>query len=178
LNDLLKKRRSIRKFKQQPVAPDLIDKLARAALMSPSSRKINPWEFIIVTDPELISKLSACKEHGSAFLKGAPLGIVVIADETKSDVWVEDTSIASVIIQLTAEDLGLGSCWIQVRKRMKDSSTTSEDYVRSVLGLPGNYKVASVIAIGYPAETRPPCDENELLYEKLHSNKFGNCMKL
>ena len=52
-----------------------------------------------------------------------------------SDVWIEDCSIAAIIVHLAAESLGLGSCWIQVRNRQHNAETTSEDYVRDVLGI-------------------------------------------
>ncbi len=175
--ELLIKRRSIRKFKPDIVEQDKIDKLVRAALLAPSSRRINPWQFIVVTDRDILTRLAAAKVHGSAFLKGAPLAIVVIADETKSDVWVEDTSIASIIIQLAAEDMGLGSCWIQIRKRMHDAEQTSEDYVRRLLEIPENYKVASVIAVGHPDEKREPHTEDELVFEKVFVNKYGRHYK-
>jgi len=109
--ELLRKRRSIRKFLPEKVTPEHIDIIIEAALRAPSSRGINPWEFILVDDPEKLSKLATSKQHGSEFLENAPLAIVVCADSTKSDVWVEDCSIAAIIIQLTAWSLGLGSCW-------------------------------------------------------------------
>jgi len=85
--------------------------------MAPSSRSRRPWEFIAVTDKEKLEKLSKIREHSSDFLAGAPLGIVVVANPKTCDVWIEDSSIAAIIIQLSAQSLGLGSCWIQVRER-------------------------------------------------------------
>jgi nitroreductase len=100
-------------------------------------------------------------------LKGAGLGVVVCADETESDVWIEDCSIASIILQLTGQSLGLGSCWIQIRKRMHDDTTTSEEYVRVVLGLSEHMKVESIIAFGYPDEEKPPIPDEQLDYNKI-----------
>ncbi|MGD2125984.1 MAG: nitroreductase family protein, partial [Desulfobacteraceae bacterium] len=74
---LVQKRRSIRKFQTKPVEAEKIDMLVEAALRSPSSMGNNPWEFIMVTDKSLLEKLSRAKQHGSAFLRNAPLGIVV-----------------------------------------------------------------------------------------------------
>ena len=71
---LIEKRRSIRKFKDQPVEEEKIDILVEAALRSPSSMSRNPWEFIVVTDRDCLERLSQAKPHGSTFLKGAPLG--------------------------------------------------------------------------------------------------------
>ncbi len=172
--DILMRRRSVRKFKSTKISKEDIEKIIKAALLSPSSRGLNPWSFIIVTDQELLKKLAFSKEHGSLFLKGAPLGIVVIADETINDVWVEDTSIASVIIQLQVESMDLGSCWIQIRNRMHDSNKTSEDYVKELLDIPDKYKVESIIAIGYPDQEKRPHKEEELEYNKVYTDKFDN----
>ena len=106
--ELLRKRRSIRLFKKERISPAHIDALREAVLRSPSSRGIQPWKFWFVQDPDLIGKLSRAKESGSAFLKGAPLAVVVCGDETMSDVWIEDCSVAAVIVHLAAVSLGLG----------------------------------------------------------------------
>lgn len=114
LLDLLRKRRSIRRYKDRPVEKEIIDILKEVALRSPSSRGINPWRFFFITDKARLEELSRSKEQGSSFLRGAGLGVVVCADEKESDVWIEDCSIASIIMQLAGISLGLGSCWIQI----------------------------------------------------------------
>jgi len=165
--DLVRMRRSIRKYKDKDIDPRTIDDLKEAALRAPSSRGINPWRFVFVDDREILSKLSRAKEHGSDFIKGARLGIVVCADERESDVWVEDCSIASIILQLTGLSLGLGSCWIQIRNRSYSRDRSSEDYVREVLDLPQGLKVESMIAFGYPDEEREPVPGDKLEYDKV-----------
>ncbi|MEI7789314.1 MAG: nitroreductase family protein, partial [Chlorobiaceae bacterium] len=100
--ELLRKRRSIRKYSTEKISPELIEIIIEAALRSPSARALNPWEFILVDDPELILKLSQVKQNGSEFLMNAPFAIVVCADSSKTDFWIEDSSIAAIIIQLTA----------------------------------------------------------------------------
>ena len=170
--DLLKSRRSIRKFQDREVEKEKTDTILKSALLAPSSRARRPWEFIAVTDRKLLEKLSGCREHGSRFLAGAPLGIVVIADPKVCDVWVEDASIASIIIQLSAQALDLSSCWIQVRERFHSGEVKAEDYIKGVLEIPPQYRVESMVAIGYPAEEKRAYDDNELLYEKIHINRF------
>lgn len=172
LYDLIKSRRSIRKFADKEVEKEKIEIILKSVLLSPSSRSIRPWEFIAVTDKELLLKLSQCREHGSQFLSGASLGIVVIADSKACDVWIEDASIASTIIQLSAQSMGLGSCWIQVRQRFHDADKKTEDYIKEVLEIPEKYSVENIIAIGYPAENKIPYDEKELPYNKIHYNKY------
>jgi nitroreductase len=170
---LVKKRRSIRQYQDKPVEKEKIELLIEAALRSPSSRGFNPWEFIVVTDRDLLAKLSKAKPHGASFLKKAPLGIVVCADPEKCDVWVEDASIASIFLHLAAESLDLGSCWIQIRMRMHDQTKTAQEYVQELLNIPGNLNVESMIAIGYPAESKPPHRKENLQYEKVYYNEYG-----
>jgi nitroreductase len=169
---LLQKRRSIRRYRPDRIEEHIIDTLKEAVLRSPSSRGIKPWEFIFVDDPDLLVKLSEAKQHGSSFLKYAVLGVVVCGDERRSDVWVEDCSIASIILQLVAQSLGLGTCWIQIRNRKHNDSTTSEQYIRQVLNLPEHVKVESIISIGYPDEVKKPRPTSSLEYHKIHINTY------
>lgn len=170
--ELLKSRRSIRKFQDREVEKEKLDTILKSALLAPSSRAIRPWEFIAVTDRELLRELSGCKDYGSQFLAGAPLGIVVIADKNACDVWVEDASIAAIIIQLSAQALDLSSCWIQTRERFHSDKIKAEDYIKRVLGIPDNYGVECVIAIGYAAEEKPAYEDTDLPYDKIHLNRF------
>jgi nitroreductase len=169
----IKKRRSIRKYEGRPVEEEKLDIIIEAALRAPSSMGRDPWEFIIVNDKKLLEKLSEAKPQGSSFLKDASLGIVVCADKNKNDVWVEDTSIASTHIYLAAESLGLGACWIQLRKRNYSEEVTSGEYVASLLNLPDEMEVLSIIAIGYPAEEKAPHKKENLKYERIHFNGYG-----
>jgi nitroreductase len=172
LYELLRSRRSIRKFQNRGVEKEKLDTILKCALLSPSSRAIRPWEFIAVTDPGVLKRLSGCKEYGSDFLAGAPLGIVVIADSNACDVWVEDASIASIFIQLSAQSLGLSSCWIQVRERFRPDGVKAEEYIKRTLEIPGKYSVECIVAIGYPGEEKKAYSDDELLYGKIHVNSF------
>ena len=174
LLDLLRERRSIRKFTDQKIEEDKLEILIEAVLRSPSSRSLNPWEFVVVTDEDSIAALARSKTHGSSFLAGAPLAIVVCADPAKSDVWVEDASIASLLLHLCAADLGLGSCWIQIRNRQHDETTDSDTYVKDILDLKPDMAVEAIIAIGYGAEDKSGHSADTLLYERVSYEKFGN----
>jgi nitroreductase len=170
---LLEKRRSIRRYLEKPVPPEMVDLLIEAALRSPSSMGANPWEFIIVKDRSVLDTLSKAKPHGATFLKNAPLGIVVCADPEKSTVWIEDVSIASILIHLAAESNGLGSCWIQIRDRMHSPEMTSEAYISKVLNIPERIRVEAIIAVGYPAEKKTGHSREELQYEKIFFGTYG-----
>ena len=170
--DILRTRRSIRQYEKKPVQAESLDLLKEALLRSPSSRALNPWTFIFVDKPDLLERLSRAKEHGSIFLRGAALGVVVCGDETKSDVWIEDCSIASIVTHLTAHSLGLGSCWIQIRKRMHSGEQAAEQYIQDLLGIPAHVRVEAIISIGYPAETKPPIPKDQLDYGKIRYNGY------
>ena len=170
---LIEKRRSIRKFKPRPIEPDKVEILAEAALRAPSSMGGNPWEFVLVTDQGDLDKLSKAKPHGSSFLKNAALAIVVCANPEKSSVWVEDASIAATFIQLAAESIGLGSCWIQLRERMHDHEKSSGAYVAELLKIPEGLAVACIIALGYPDESKSPHRKENLEYHKIHAGVYG-----
>lgn len=170
--ELIRSRRSIRKFTGQKVEPEKIKILEEAVLRSPSSKNTNAWEFIFVDQPQLIRELALSKPHGARFLEGAPLAVVVVADETKSDVWVEDCSIASIIFQLTAQSLGLGSCWVQIRNRSYSETKSAKSYVQELLGIPPHLRVLCVIAAGYPAQVREGKSVDELQWGKISHNFF------
>ncbi|MGL5261188.1 MAG: nitroreductase family protein, partial [Bacteroides sp.] len=111
--------------------------------------------------------------HGSKLIEGAALAVVVLGDPLQSDVWIEDTSIASILMQLQAEHLGLGSCWVQVRERFAADGTASDEIVRDILNIPLQLQVLSIVAFGHKAEDKKPFDEEKLQWEKIHINQFG-----
>jgi len=171
--DLVRGRRSVRKYLEKPVEREKVDLLVEAALRSPSSRGLNPWEFVVVTDRELLGRLSRAKTHGATFLKDAPLGIVICADPQQSDVWVEDAAIATTLVHLAAASLGLGSCWIQIRGRRHNDGRPSSEYVAELLGLPEGREVDAIVAVGYPAEEKRPHPAEDLQYEKVSYDRYG-----
>ena len=171
--ELLRARRSIREYTDALIEPEKIDLLKEAVLRSPSSRNIDPWEFLFVDDRHSLAKLAICKPHGANFLEHAALGIVICGDGRASDTWIEDCAIASILVQMTAHSIGLGSCWVQVRNRMFDSQTTSEQYIQRLLQIPEHIKVESMIAIGYPAKKREPLSRADLQDAKVHTNTYG-----
>ncbi|HPB67688.1 MAG TPA: nitroreductase family protein [Candidatus Omnitrophota bacterium] len=170
--DLLRKRRSVRAYLNQPIEPEKVSILKEALLRSPSSRDLQPWMFIFVEEENVLTHLSRVKVHGSAFLAGAPMGIVVLGDESASDVWIEGCSVASAVVMLTATSLGLGSCWVQIRNRQHSPSESAENYIRKTLRIPENFRVESIIAIGYPDEEKAGVPLSELRFDKIKTGTF------
>lgn len=171
--DLLRRRRSVRKFKQQPVEAEKLTQLSEALLRAPTSRNRRSCEFVLVADPLILKQLSAAKNHGTSFFATAPLAVVIAADPKISDVWIEDSSIAAIIVQLAAERLGLKSCWAQLRLRVHNDDTSASEYVRQLVGIPEGIEVPVVIAIGYPDEDKAGHPRNSLATTKIHHNRFN-----
>ena len=121
----------------------------------------------------MLKSLSASKAQGAALLEGAAMAVVVVGDTEKTDVWVEDCSIATIIMQLAAEELGLGSCWVQIRNRFDADGNSAADNVRNLLGIPLHYAPLSIVAIGHKARQAKPFDEEKMQWEKIHIGSFG-----
>jgi nitroreductase len=171
--ELAEKRRSVRKFTDQPVEEKKIDSILGAALRAPSGRAARPWEFVVVTDKELLEKLSVAKPGGAAFVKDASVAIVVCGDPSKSRLWIEDCTIAAVSMQYAAHSIDLGTRWAHMRDNNYDSNLCSRDYIAGLLGLPDNLEVECIIAIGYPDEEMVPYKKEDLHYEKISYNRYG-----
>ena len=167
-SELIRLRRSMRKFTPELLTSDEVKLLLRAALMSPTSKGLHSWEFVVVDDAAALHSLSTAKAQGGEFLSGAPLAVVVLGDPAVSDVWIEDASVATTQLLLQAEDLGLGACWIQIRDRKDAEGGDAEENVRRILGIPSHLRVLNIVAVGHKDMERKPFNEERLLWEKVH----------
>ena len=170
--ELAQIRRSHRKFTQEEIDADDLKLILRAALMSPTSKSQRAWHFVVVDDKMNLEKLADAKNMGSKFLKDAPVAIVVLGDPMQNDCWVEDGSIAAISMQYQAEELGLGTCWIQMRGRGLEDGTTADEVIRGVLGIPDNYNCLCILAVGHCTDERKPQAEDKLKWENVHLNEF------
>ena len=141
LIDLIKSRRSIRKFQVKEVPDELLNKVLEAGLWAPSSNHSEPVEFIIVKNEKTKKELSNLSQW-SGFLKKAPLNIAVIVKD--SHCLIEDGSAAVMSMMLEAHSLGLGTCWIDCKD--------AQDFIKRTLEIPKEYKVITVLPLGYPSE--------------------------
>ncbi len=170
--DILLKRRSAREFTSKGIEPEKIEKLIQAALLSPTARNLHSCEIIVIENKEMLQKLSVSKPHGGTFLAKAPMGIVIIGNTDKTDVWIEDASIAAIDIQLEAESLELGSCWIQIRGRNHSKNKSAGKYICELLNIPSNYDIASIIAIGYKASASENHSLEDIDRSRVHMENF------
>jgi len=170
--DLAQLRRSHRKFTAEEIDADDVKLILRAALMSPTSKGQRGWQFIVVDNKTDLEKLSDAKDMGGQFIKDAPLAVVVLGDPLQNDCWVEDGSIAAISMQYQAEDLGLGSCWVQMRGRGLSDGTTADTVIRGILDIPENLSVLCIVAFGHKADERKPQNEDRLKWEQVHIGKY------
>lgn len=169
---LILNRRSTRHYTEEQLLPSQAETLLKAALMAPSSKNSRPWQFVLIEEKETLKKLSVCKSSGAAFIEGCALAIVVLSDPMQSTAHVEDAAIAATYIQLQAEDLGLGTCWIQISGRETADGYDSEQYIRDLLDIPLQLTVSCIIAVGHKARTGKPHNEENLQWEKIHIEKY------
>ena len=170
--DLAQLRRSHRKFTDEEIDAEDVQLIMRAGLMAPTSKGQRAWHFVVVDDKMDLEKLSDAKDMGGQLIKGAALAIVVLGDPMQNDCWVEDGSIAAISMQYQAEELGLGSCWVQMRGRGLSDGTTADTVIRGILDIPENFNVLCVIAVGHKADERKPQNEDKLKWENVHVGKF------
>lgn len=171
-HQMLLERHSIRRYTDQPVSADDVKTIIEAALLSPSSKSVRPWQFVVTDDRDTLMALSRCKERYQTSIAGAAFAVVVTADPGKSDCWLEDASIAANQMHLQAAALGLGSCWVQVMGR-DNGPEPSEDIVRGVLGIPEYMPVVCIMTFGHPDEQRKPVDPSRLQWEKVHLGRWS-----
>ncbi|MBO4499254.1 MAG: nitroreductase family protein [Bacteroidaceae bacterium] len=171
-SNLAAERRSMRKFTDEKLTADEIRLLERAALIAPTSKHTNGWEFVAVDNPELLKSLSESKEAGAAFVADAPWALVVFGNPTLTDAWIEDCAISAIMVQLQATDLGLGSCWAHIRNRFAADGSSAADNVRRILGVKVPLEPLCIIAVGHKGMDRKPFDESRIQWDKIHDNKY------
>lgn len=172
LMDMLLHRRSIRKYTEEPIPEDKLEKIVQAGLLSFAGKGLNPWEMIVVRDKDMLKKMSGCRNCG-VMLDGADAAIVVLGDSSKSDTIVEDCSIVMAYMHLMADTLGVGSCWLQGRLRFAaDETISTEEYLRNLLHYPEHMKLEAVLVLGMPAQQPEAHTLEALQQEKVHQETY------
>ena len=171
-SDLIIHRRSIRRYTGEQLDPDQVRLILEAGLMAPAGKRRNPWHFVVVDDPDVLRQLSEVRPAGVTQIASAAMAVVLCANPADSDTWIEDLSIAAIQMQLQCTDLGLGSCWCQVRMRENADGVPSTYCVREILGIPAEQEVLCILAIGHIGEERRPYDPTKLQWEKVHTERW------
>ncbi len=161
--ELLSKRRSVRKFSPQAVEREVLERLIEMTLSAPSSRNSHSTSFMVVTNRSILERISTMRDYGSSFVKNAPAAILILGDNTKSDLTTVNASISATVLQLAAVELGLSSCWVHVdgRPQKKDEPTGAEaiELVRELLPIPAECDVLCLVALGYSDFVPAPLPE-------------------
>lgn len=151
--DVILTRRSIRKYTSDPITPEQVRNLLRAAFAAPSAGDQRPWHFVVITDRTLLDQVPTFHAHAKMILE-APLAILVCAEpalETHKGYWVQDCAAATQNILLAAHAMGLGAVWLGVYTRPE-----REAGLRRLLSIPDDIVPFALVAIGHPAEQKPP----------------------
>lgn len=176
--DLVIKRRSRRVYTGARIADDALSQIIEAGLLAPTGRNLHPAELIVVREKEMLERLSHAKTGGSALIASADAALVVVGDTTRSDTWVEDCSIMMAYMQLAAEELGIGNCWVQIRSRQSQTllangeNLPSNAFVREALEIPEAYDVLAILALGESEETRALHTAEDLDWSHVHDERF------
>lgn len=164
--ELIKSRRSIRKYKNTPVKEEDLNLILEAAMYAPTARNKQPWHFIIVNDRPALDRMME-NHPNMSMLSTAPCAIIVCGDKTISEegYCITDSAAATENILLAAKELGYGTCWCAVYPR-----ADREEFISSIFGLPEEILPFSVIALGYPDEEKE-CPER-FKPDRIHINKW------
>lgn len=148
-------RRSIRRYSDKPVADRDLTTLLRCAMAAPSAANQQPWQYIIVHDQHLRNQIAALHPYAQ-MVKEAPVTVIVCGDTQALKVpnlWPQDCSAATQNLLVAAHAIGLGTCWCGLYPNEARMSG-----VRSLFGIPDHIMPFSIIALGHPAEHKPPAD--------------------
>ncbi|MBQ6621864.1 MAG: nitroreductase family protein [Mogibacterium sp.] len=152
LSEVMKKRKSIRKYAPAPIPADTLQAIVDAARLAPTSMNRKPCDFRVITDRETLDRLAEAKKGGAGMLREAAAAIIVVSDTEKADTIIEDSSIAMTYLMLAAVDQGIDNCWVQFRLRRDAEDRDAVDHVRELLDLPENCRPLHALALGLPRE--------------------------
>ncbi|MCP8304631.1 MAG: nitroreductase family protein [archaeon] len=162
--DAISERRSVRRYKDEPVPHDSLLKILEAARLAPSAGNRQPWMFIVVKDRERKKGLARASNN-QLFMADAGAVITVLSDPDRSPKWyLQDPMIAVEHMCLEAVELGLGTCWI---------GAFDESSVKRILGVPDRLRVICLLTIGMPAEKPSRSSRKDLLeivFEEFYDN--------
>ena len=174
LYELTRTQRSVRRYGSEHIDDEIINEIMKVALTAPTSFGHKPVEFVVVRGKDMIRKIGACKQMGGSQINGADAVIVVMvktANKRQAEFWIEDGAIASAYILLAVEQYGLGACWVHIRNRMGQRGTSDQE-IRSLLGVPDGYTVLNLVAIGEKGETKKAYIDADLHTENVHYEKY------
>ena len=167
LIDIMLKRRSVRRYKNEDITKENLDTILKAGLLAPTSRNRKPCNFLVVENKNTLEKLSKSKNTGAEMLANCSKAIVVVANTMISDTWIEDSSIALAFMHLMASSIDVGSCWVQIHLRSKDGRD-AEEVVRDILKIDDYYRIVGIMALGHSDNIPSPHTLEDIDKGKIH----------
>ena len=168
LLDVMLKRRSVRKYTDEEIPKEKMNKILQAGLLAPTSRNLKPCNFLVIENKETLKKISKSKAFGASFVKDANKAIAVITNSEISDTWIEDSSIALSFMHLMAAEQDVGSCWVQMHLRKSKDGQWSEELAREILGLDDYFRIVGILAIGMADGQPKPHSLDEIDLNDVH----------
>jgi len=161
-------RRSIRRYTTEPVGDEQVSKLLAAAMVAPSARDTRSWHFVVLRDRQLLARVPEFHPH-AAMVPTAALAILVCADpglEPHEGYWVTNCAAATENLLIEAQYLGLGAVWLGVYPRQERMTG-----LRRLCGVPEAIVPFALVALGHPAESKPPADRYDPA--RVHLDHWG-----
>ena len=171
--EIIRNRRSVRRYLPKQVEPEKIHELLMAAFCAPTAKNLRQVEFVVVQEPVLLERLSLATPY-SSFAKQAPLVIAICYDTSKARRFQEDCAMAAENIYLEVTAQGLGACYIQIADGTEAQAGPPEDYVRSLLGIPSDRRILCLMTVGYPEKMPEPHGDSEFDLSRVHHERFGS----
>ncbi len=167
-----RQRRSVRKYTGAGIDDAVLRQVLEAGITAPTGDNYQSVEFVVIRDRVRLEELAHARKAGTAMLEQAGAAILVLADTAKTDLWLEDASIAAAYMHLAADGLGLGSCWIQMRARDAADGSDMEDWLRTRFQFPEQMRAVAIISLGC-IDTHPaPHPAESIRWGKVHEERY------
>lgn len=174
LLEIMRKRRSVRKYTGEMIPEKDLEKVLQAGLLSPSGRSLRPWEFILVRDKETLRAMSECRAGRGQNAGRSRRCHRRYRGRGKTGCVDGRLLYRHVLYASDGQRAGLGSCWIQGRLREAADGKSTEQYLRDLLGFPAHCRLEAILSLGVPQEQKEAYSIDSLLTEKIHCRKILN----
>lgn len=157
--EAIQRRRSVREYTGEPIPREDLEKIVDAGRLAASGNNRQPWDFVVVTDREMIERLKVAAQ----WMEKAGAIIAVVMDPS-SRWWLEDGAAAVENMLIASTALGYGSCWLE------GYTLPREEEFKELLGVPAEKRLLTLVPIGVPVEW--PTREKKSLEEVLHWERY------
>lgn len=172
ISEIFENRRSVRKYDDTPIDEEILKEILKIGITSPTGNNLKTVDLILIQDKKTIIELSEIRKIGTKLLKTAGAAILVIADSSKSNLWIEDASISMAYMHLASDAMGLGSCWVQMRTREDVNGNDLEQVLQEKFNIPKHMKPLAILALGNIDNHPKVVKQREVDWQKIHDEKY------